>query len=325
MLAGSMTPSMARSFLRVLLGRFASRWRSSVRSSVGGLVGVNSSSTRRSTTSSASRSRSTRTPIPAEPANFLLIGSDTRAFSGDPRGARRPSATRRPRVASAPTRSWSSTSTPSSRRASWSRSPATCRSTSPASGEQKINAAFNDGPAEGHRDVQQNFDIPIHHYLEVDFRASGRSSTRSGGVAVYFDAAGARQEEPASTTIRVRLRSRAATCSTAATRSATCGRATTRSSSTAEWETDQTRRPRTHRASADSSCAGSRPRRSRGPLEQPADGDSTSPTRAIAELKADEGLGRADINKLIHGVPQGRPERPQQHRDGHVPDHRRAR
>ena len=50
---------------------------------------------------------------------------------------------------------------------------------SPASAASKINAAFNGGPQQSSTTIKQNFDIPISHYLEVDFEASRASSTRS--------------------------------------------------------------------------------------------------------------------------------------------------
>jgi hypothetical protein len=60
------------------------------------------------------------TPIgPGEPANFLLLGSDTRAFATTAEQKRSATRTRRTApAANGPTRSWSCTSTPTRRRSS---------------------------------------------------------------------------------------------------------------------------------------------------------------------------------------------------------------
>ena len=38
-------------------------------------------------------------------------------------------------------------------------------------GQNKINSAFNDGPQNVINTIKQNFDIPVSHYVEVNFRA----------------------------------------------------------------------------------------------------------------------------------------------------------
>jgi LCP family protein required for cell wall assembly len=47
-----------------------------------------------------------------------------------------------------------------------------------------INAAFNEGPAVLVQTVQQNFGIPIHHYIEIDFQGFKRVVDAMGGVTI---------------------------------------------------------------------------------------------------------------------------------------------
>ncbi|MET0894671.1 MAG: LCP family protein [Acidimicrobiia bacterium] len=58
--------------------------------------------------------------------------------------------------------------------------------TIPGRGQMKLNAAFNDGPQALVDTLHQNFDIPIDHYLEVDFRSFVGLVDAIGTVPVYF-------------------------------------------------------------------------------------------------------------------------------------------
>jgi LCP family protein required for cell wall assembly len=58
----------------------------------------------------------------------------------------------------------------------------------PGLGQAKINAAFNSGPQRVVDTLQQNFNIPIHHYLEVDFQSFKGIVDAMGGVPVFIDA-----------------------------------------------------------------------------------------------------------------------------------------
>jgi polyisoprenyl-teichoic acid--peptidoglycan teichoic acid transferase len=49
---------------------------------------------------------------------------------------------------------------------------------------RRINAAFNDGPEVLVRTVQENFAIPIHHYVEIDFQGFKRVVDAMGGVTI---------------------------------------------------------------------------------------------------------------------------------------------
>src|SRR5687768_11775517 len=105
---------------------------------------------------------------PAEPANFLLIGSDSRSFVdteeeeeafGDEAdaGGQRSDTIMVVHV------------DPAHRKGLLVSFPRDLLVDIPGLGEQKINAAYNEGPQKVIETVQTFFDIPIHHYLEVDF------------------------------------------------------------------------------------------------------------------------------------------------------------
>ena len=122
---------------------------------------------------------------PPEGANYLLIGSDTRAFvdnsaeeeafgtAGDSGGQRsdtmmvlhvEPSA-QRTFVVSFPRDLWVNI---------------------PGVGNSKINAAFNDGPDKTIETLRANFGVEINHYLQVDFKSFRGIVNSIGSVPVYF-------------------------------------------------------------------------------------------------------------------------------------------
>jgi LCP family protein required for cell wall assembly len=53
-------------------------------------------------------------------------------------------------------------------------------------GPAKINSAFNRGPDQLVQTIQQRFNIPIHHYLLVNFDGFREVVDALGGVAMYF-------------------------------------------------------------------------------------------------------------------------------------------
>ncbi len=125
---------------------------------------------------------------PAEPANFLLIGSDTRAFVdtaeeeesfGDEQvaGGQRSDTLMVVHV------------DPENQKGLLVSFPRDLLVEIGGLGTTKINAAFNEGGAQKVVDtVQANFDIPIHHYLEIDFASFKGIVNAVGGVPIYFPA-----------------------------------------------------------------------------------------------------------------------------------------
>ena len=58
----------------------------------------------------------------------------------------------------------------------------------PGMGHAKINAAFNAGPQRVIETIESNFDIPISHYLQVDFAGFREMVNRLGSIPIYFPA-----------------------------------------------------------------------------------------------------------------------------------------
>jgi LCP family protein required for cell wall assembly len=121
---------------------------------------------------------------PGEPANFLLIGSDTRALVQTPEereafgteGGQRSDTLMVIHV------------DPAAKTGFLVSFPRDLVVNIPGVGQSKINAAFNAGPQRVIDTLKQNFDIPIHHYLEVDFQSFADIVDAMGGVPVYIRA-----------------------------------------------------------------------------------------------------------------------------------------
>jgi polyisoprenyl-teichoic acid--peptidoglycan teichoic acid transferase len=56
----------------------------------------------------------------------------------------------------------------------------------PGLGHAKINAAFNSGPQRVIETIETDFDIPISHYLEVDFQGFRKMVNAIGTIPIYF-------------------------------------------------------------------------------------------------------------------------------------------
>lgn len=58
----------------------------------------------------------------------------------------------------------------------------------PGAGEQRINAAVEAGGADLLiRTIQENFNVPVHHYIEIDFKGFKELVSAVDGVPMYFD------------------------------------------------------------------------------------------------------------------------------------------
>src|SRR5262249_4695244 len=116
--------------------------------------------------------------------NFLLIGSDTRAFVSDPQeqqefGSEKDNGGQR-----------SDTMMvvhvdPDQKRTFVLSFPRDLWVTIPGVGKSKINAAFNYGPDKVIATLKTNFGIDINHYMEVDFRTFQSVVDSTGSVPVY--------------------------------------------------------------------------------------------------------------------------------------------
>ena len=155
---------------------------------VGGLVGVNAAMDRKIDNIERVPNLSLDTNTdPAEPANFLLIGSDTRAFvntteeeesfgNAEAQGGQRSDTLMVVHV------------DPEHRKGLLVSFPRDLLVDVPGHGRTKINSAYNDGPQNVIDTMQSNFDIPIHHYLEIDFASFKGIVNAVGGVPIFFPA-----------------------------------------------------------------------------------------------------------------------------------------
>jgi LCP family protein required for cell wall assembly len=182
-----MTCSMTRSFPRVLLGRFAVALALTFPLVVGGIVGVNVFIDRKIDEIPRVKLNTAQNTDPGEPANFLLIGSDTRAQVQTP--------AEKAAFGDASQEGGQRSDTlmvvhidPARKTGYLVSFPRDVVVNVPGIGQSKINAAFNSGPQRVVDTLQQNFNIPIHHYLEVDFQSFKGIVDTMGGVPVFIDA-----------------------------------------------------------------------------------------------------------------------------------------
>ena len=115
-------------------------------------------------------------------SNYLLIGSDTRSFVADPTDALRfgdPGGQRSDTIMVLHT-------DPDSERALLVSFPRDLWVDIPGRGSAKLNAAFNDGPQSVIDTLAANFDVPVHHYVEVNFDSFRQIVDAVGALPVYF-------------------------------------------------------------------------------------------------------------------------------------------
>jgi len=180
-----------QSFPRVFFGRFAVALAVSVPLVLAGVVGVNVVIDRKIDSIPRVNLKTAENTDPGDPANFLLIGSDTRQFAETPeeqaafgdqasQGGQRSDTLMVVHV------------DPRAQTGFLVSFPRDLAVNVPGLGEQKINAAFNSdtngGPQRVVDTLQQNFQIPIQHYIEVDFASFKGIVDAMGGVPVYLQA-----------------------------------------------------------------------------------------------------------------------------------------
>jgi LCP family protein required for cell wall assembly len=115
-------------------------------------------------------------------SNYLLIGSDTRAFVADPTDALRfgdPGGQRSDTIMVLHT-------DPDSDRALLVSFPRDLWVDIPGRGSGKLNTAFNEGPQAVVDTLAANFDVPVHHYVEVNFDSFRQIVDAVGALPVYF-------------------------------------------------------------------------------------------------------------------------------------------
>ncbi len=120
-----------------------------------------------------------------KPANFLIIGSDSREFVKD--------ATDESHFGDPAEQTGQRSDTimiahidPESHTGLLVSFPRDLWVQIPGLGGSKLNAAFNGGPQRVVKTIKQNFDIPINHYLEIDFAGFQKIVDAIGTVPIYF-------------------------------------------------------------------------------------------------------------------------------------------
>jgi LCP family protein required for cell wall assembly len=117
--------------------------------------------------------------------NFLLIGSDSRAFVDDPQdsaafgSAQSQTGQRSDTIMVAHIDDKTGTALLVS-------FPRDLWVAIPGIGHAKINAAFNAGPQRVIETIENDFDIPISHYLQVDFQGFRQMVNAIGTIPIYF-------------------------------------------------------------------------------------------------------------------------------------------
>jgi LCP family protein required for cell wall assembly len=120
-----------------------------------------------------------------EPANFLIIGSDTRSFVAS-ESERESFGTEEETGPPKSDTMMIAHVDPDTDTAMLVSFPRDLWVNIPGRGPSRINAAFNDGPAKVIETLETNFDVPIHHYLEVDFAGFQELVDAIGGVPIRF-------------------------------------------------------------------------------------------------------------------------------------------
>jgi LCP family protein required for cell wall assembly len=181
----------ARSFPRVLLGRFIVALAVSLPLVTAGVVGVNLYIDWKIDQIPRVKVSTAENTDAGQPANFLVIGSDTRAqvqtpeerqAFGDPsaEGGQRSDTLMVIHV------------DPEAKTGFLVSFPRDLVVNVPGIGQSKINAAFNSdsggGPQRVVDTLNQNFNVPIHHYVEVDFQSFKGIVDAMGGVPIFIDA-----------------------------------------------------------------------------------------------------------------------------------------
>jgi LCP family protein required for cell wall assembly len=181
----------ARSFPRVLFGRFLVALAVSVPLVTAGVIGVNLYIDWKIDQIPRVKVNTAENTDPGQPANFLLIGSDSRAQVQTPE--------ERQAFGDASTEGGQRSDTlmvihvdPEAKTGFLVSFPRDLVVNIPGVGQSKINAAFNSdtggGPQRVVDTLKQNFNIPIHHYVEVDFQSFKGIVDAMGGVPIYIDA-----------------------------------------------------------------------------------------------------------------------------------------
>ena len=127
----------------------------------------------------------TATVKSGKPVNYLIIGSDSRSFVTTKKDARQFGSKQRESGQRSDTIMVAHLD-PKSQTAMVVSFPRDLWVDIPNHGRKKLNAAFNYGPQSVIDTLEANFQIPIHHYLEVDFVGFKGIVNAIGSVQLFF-------------------------------------------------------------------------------------------------------------------------------------------
>jgi len=171
----------------VVLGRFAVALAVTLPMVFAGIVGVNVFIDQKIASIPRVKLKTAANTDPGSPANFLLIGSDSRAFVQTPEEAQA--------FGSQATNGGQHSDTlmvihvdPGQQTGYLVSFPRDLEVNIPGMGMQKINAAYDVGPQKVIDTLAQDFNIPIQHYFEVDFQSFQGIVDAMGGVSIYMPA-----------------------------------------------------------------------------------------------------------------------------------------
>ena len=154
---------------------------------LGGIVGVNAFIDQKVASIPRVKLNTAPNTDPGSPANFLLIGSDSRAFVQTPEEAQA--------FGNQAANGGQHSDTlmvihvdPAQQTGYLVSFPRDLEVDIPGMGMQKINAAYDIGPQKVIDTLAQDFNIPIQHYFEVDFQSFQGMVDAMGGVSIYIPA-----------------------------------------------------------------------------------------------------------------------------------------
>jgi LCP family protein required for cell wall assembly len=171
----------------VVLGRFAVALAVTLPMVVGGIVGVNAFIDQKVASIPRVKLKTAANTDPGSPANFLLIGSDSRAFVQSPEEAQA--------FGNQANNGGQHSDTlmvihvdPAQQTGYLVSFPRDLEVDIPGIGKQKINAAYDVSPQKVIDTLAQDFNVPIQHYFEVDFQSFQGIVDAMGGVSIYIPA-----------------------------------------------------------------------------------------------------------------------------------------
>jgi LCP family protein required for cell wall assembly len=126
---------------------------------------------------------------PAEPANYLIVGSDSRAFVKDPIAQEHFGDPKYNTGQRSDTIMIAHVDPKSPGKGFLVSIPRDLWVAIPGHGTQKINAAYNFGPTVLIQTIEQDFHVDINHYLEVGFDTFAQIVNAIGAVHIFFPTA----------------------------------------------------------------------------------------------------------------------------------------